>query len=101
MKIKETRPAEVIVEIICDGCGESCTKDKEKGSHEYGTLAARWGYYSKRDGEKYDFQLCEFCFFKVLAFLKEQRCPLEILKGSVLSFDRPTDPVWPDPNDES
>lgn len=96
MEIKEKRPAEVIVEVICDGCGQTTTKDRELGVHEYATLSADWGYYSNHDNERYRYQLCETCFFKVLAYLQEQRRPLDILKGSVLRFDRPTDPVWPE-----
>lgn len=99
MEIKETRPTEVVAEIICDGCGESCTQDREQGIHEYATLSADWGYYSDHDNERYRYQLCETCFFNLLAYLQEQRSPLDILKGSVLRFDRPTDPVWPDDED--
>lgn len=72
MEIKETRPTEVVVEVICDGCGESCTKDREQGVHEYATLAADWGYDSKHDGESYRYELCETCFYQVLAYLRER-----------------------------
>lgn len=94
MEIKETRAVEVVAEVICDGCGQTTTVDKENGVHEYATLSADWGYYSDHDNESYRYQLCETCFFKVLAYLHEQR-PLDILKGSV-RFDRPTEPAWPD-----
>lgn len=94
MKITETRSAEVVVEVICDGCGQTTTKDRENGIHEYARLSANWGYDSNHDNERYDYQLCETCFFKVLVYLQEQRRPLDILKGSVFLFDHPTDPVW-------
>ncbi len=125
MEISEIRPKEVVVEVICDCCGQSTTKDRELGVHEYATIAADWGYGSDHDGERYRYQLCETCFFGVLAYLRgearmlgvfdeghsarrmkqdrfdRQRdgSPLSRLNGSVTRFDRPTDPVWGDPED--
>lgn len=71
MEIKGTRPTTVVVEVICDGCGATTTRDTENGVHEFATLAADWGYDSSHDGEHYRYQLCEHCFFGVLAYLKE------------------------------
>ena len=34
---------------------------------------AHWGYGSKHDGERYELQLCEKCFFYDLATLKKER----------------------------
>ena len=34
---------------------------------------AHWGYGSKHDGERYELQLCEKCFFYALATLKKER----------------------------
>ena len=34
---------------------------------------AHWGYGSKHDGERYELQLCEKCFFYALATLKKGR----------------------------
>ena len=34
---------------------------------------AHWGYGSKHDGERYELQLCEKCFFYTLATLKKER----------------------------
>lgn len=76
MKITETRPIEAVVEVICDGCGQTTTRDRENGVHEYATLSADWGYYSNHDNESHRYQLCETCFFKVLAYLQQRR-PLE------------------------
>lgn len=112
MKIKEPRPVEVVVEVVCDCCSQSTTKDPENGVHEYATLSADWGHYSKHDNESYRYQLCETCFFEVISYLRERsrslgifddkpaNSPLDRLKGSVTWFDRPTEPVWPDLDDE-
>ena len=40
---------------------------------EFGTLSAHWGYGSKHDGERYELQLCEKCFFYALATLRKER----------------------------
>lgn len=95
MKIKATRPIETVVEVICDGCGQTTTVDKKHGIHEYATLSADWGYYSDHDDESYRYQLCEICFFQVLGYLQEQRRALNLLDGSVLRLDRPTERVRP------
>ena len=34
---------------------------------------AHWGYGSKHDGERYELQLCEKCFFYALATLRKER----------------------------
>ena len=34
---------------------------------------AHWGYGSKHDGERYELQLCEKCFFYALATLRKGR----------------------------
>ena len=36
-------------------------------------LSAHWGYGSKYDGERYELQLCEKCFFYALATLRKER----------------------------
>ncbi|RZG45322.1 hypothetical protein EXU28_11970 [Acinetobacter wuhouensis] len=36
-------------------------------------LLAHWGYGSRHDGEKYELQLCEKCFFYALETLKKKR----------------------------
>lgn len=96
MEIKESRSTPVVVEVICDVCGQTTTKDREHGIHEYATLSANWGYHSNRDDERYHYQLCETCFFKLLSFLQEQRRPLEAFKGTVLDFDQSANPARPE-----
>ncbi|MDY6468301.1 hypothetical protein SKM57_06840 [Acinetobacter faecalis] len=66
MDVKEIKSIEVITDVLCDICDQSTKL-------EFATLCANWGYYSKSDGERYKLQLCEKCFFNVLAILKNQR----------------------------
>ena len=60
---KKKKLEEVIVDILCDVCHQATAL-------EFGTLKAHWGYGSKHDGERYEVQLCETCFFYALTVLK-------------------------------
>ena len=63
MEVKAKKLEEVIVDILCDVCHQATAL-------EFGTLKAHWGYGSKHDGERYEVQLCETCFFYALTVLK-------------------------------
>lgn len=63
MEVKATQLKEVTVDVLCDICDQATTL-------EFGTLKAHWGYGSKHDGERYEVQLCETCFFYTLTTLK-------------------------------
>lgn len=61
-----------VSDIVCDVCGRSCLTDCSMGDPamaEYATLEAQWGYCSKRDGERYQCEMCEDCFERVSAFV--------------------------------
>lgn len=69
---KKTYSYDTIKDILCDCCGMSC---KAKTHHklkefEFATLNASWGYYSDSDGKVYRIELCEKCFYDVIAHLK-------------------------------
>lgn len=57
--------------VYCDICDKNCT-DINYGS-EYATVEALWGYASKRDGERFDIQLCENCFGDMLGWMRNKR----------------------------
>lgn len=57
--------------VYCDICSKNCSIDNF--DNEYATLEALWGYGSKRDGEKFDIQICENCFNDVLNWMKNKR----------------------------
>lgn len=65
MQIKEKVSKESLVDILCDICGESCTKEYNL---EVGHLEAFWGYGSKKDGESTLIELCEDCFDKMVEY---------------------------------
>jgi hypothetical protein len=71
MKIIGSVEVETVTDVVCDVCRCSTRRDAE--GHQFGTLRAQWGYGSAHDGERYEAHLCEECFFKTLAYLKQER----------------------------
>lgn len=71
MRIYKKVTKKVEDRIYCDLCGHNCTTDNF--SSEYATLEAVWGYSSKRDGEKFDIQICEKCFNDILVWMTNKR----------------------------
>lgn len=72
MKIMTKQEVDVVSDIRCDVCDESCSPVEGYGP-QFGTLNARWGYGAHHDGEEYELHLCEACFFQTLASIQEQR----------------------------
>lgn len=71
---------EIVTDILCDCCGESCmTQDhgETARSFEYMRLSACWGYDSNKDLEKWDAFLCEKCVDEKLPFIKFQKTELK------------------------
>jgi len=81
VEIKKKVEIEKVVGYICDVCGMSCDKGSpgspDEGCHEWATLSATWGYFSNKDQECHECNLCESCFDKVRGFIEET------LKGKV------------------
>jgi hypothetical protein len=72
MKVKTLKQVEVVTDVRCDVCGDS-TVLVEGYSPQFGLLKAAWGYGSQHDGEHYEVELCESCFFETLAHLRRNR----------------------------
>lgn len=71
MKIMGIKDVESVIDVRCDTCGASTLQ--ESNQPQYGALTASWGYGSRHDGEHYEVQLCETCFFSLLAEAKALR----------------------------
>jgi hypothetical protein len=71
MRTYKDKTIKVVDTIMCDACGKNCTDDY--GNHENATLEAVWGYWSTRDGQKFEVHLCSSCFDETLEFLKQKR----------------------------
>lgn len=68
MQKKEERliKTEVVTEIICDCCKKSIDPDKNDFIH----IEKEWGYFSHKDGEKQEVDLCENCWDKITETFK-------------------------------
>jgi len=71
VKITGRVEIEAITDVTCDVCGSSTRM--AAGSYQYGTLQAHWGYGSDHDGQRFEVNLCEHCFFQTLAYVKQER----------------------------
>lgn len=54
------------IEIICNCCGRRLAFADGIPSEEACSVAVRWGYFSKKDGEHHSFDLCEECYDKLI-----------------------------------
>ena len=75
-KVKKT--VEVVKDILCDSCGESC---KKGNSFEYMELQANWGFNSEKDLEQWTAQICEKCVdekFRFIIFDKKKIHPFNL-----------------------
>lgn len=62
------RVEKVVVDVLCDRCGGTCVRERfptEGGAEllqtEKATVRASWGYFSDKDLESWDADLCEGC----------------------------------------
>ena len=72
---EEIKTVTVVDDVTCDSCSKSCKVGGPNGDFEYMTISANWGFYSKKDLQKWTAHLCEECVDKRLAFVnfkKEQ-----------------------------
>jgi hypothetical protein len=76
---RQQREIEVITDVVCDRCGQSCVNwdvwpTSESGEDaatiaEYATFEVHWGYGSRHDGDHWLAQLCEACAEAVRGFI--------------------------------
>jgi hypothetical protein len=69
-KEQETQNIEVVKDILCNKCGNSC-KGLEPQSFEFALLSVHWGYGStNRDGEVHEAHLCQTCWEEIVKEFK-------------------------------
>ena len=71
MKITGRVETEVVIDVRCDVCTRSTRV--EAGGLQFASLKAKWGFGTKHDGERYEFHLCEACFFGTIAYFRQER----------------------------
>lgn len=67
--------------VVCNGCGRELKL--VNGVVQEGIFEGdvRWGYFSVRDGERHQFDLCEDCYAK---FIKGFAVPVTVLEQTEL-----------------
>lgn len=67
MRKYESGKPEELLEVVCNQCGRKLLV--ENGYLKEGCFSADnlFGYFSRRDGEKHHFDLCEDCYEKLAA----------------------------------
>lgn len=63
-KIKETKEVE---KIICNQCGKEIFVENGVPKEDVLSVQKRWGYFSGKDNEVHEFDLCEDCYDKWVA----------------------------------
>lgn len=53
-----------LTQVRCNGCGRELKLDKEIIREGYFTAEPRFGYFSRKDGTRHKFDLCEDCYDK-------------------------------------
>ena len=67
----EKQLRETLVDIVCDMCNKSCRAATDAfDDFEVGHISASWGYSSKHDGETVHLDLCEECFYSIMAHIE-------------------------------
>lgn len=70
-----------LIKMICNKCGREL--EAEQGFVKEGvcTVETDWGYFSGKDGEHHEFELCEACYD---AWVKSFRIPVRITERTEL-----------------
>lgn len=61
--------------IICNCCGKNMPAKDGMVREGYFSLSQQFGYFSSKDGEIHNFDLCEKCYDKIIS---EFQIPVEI-----------------------
>lgn len=77
MEVKAKKLEEVIVDILCDVCNQATAL-------EFGTLKAHWGYGSKHDGERYEFNFVRLVFYALTVLKTAKRIIICLMKPLIL-----------------
>lgn len=72
---KQQIEEDILIDILCDSCGKSCKVESSfsGGLYEFAQFIAGWGYGSRKDGDQWNFLLCEDCADRVYEFIKGEK----------------------------
>lgn len=63
-KMQETKEVE---KIICNKCGKEIVVKSGMTEEDVLSIQKRWGYFSNKDNEMHEFDLCEECYDQWIA----------------------------------
>ncbi len=70
-----TKVVQELEEVICNQCGKVIKSKNGMHQEEVCSVHKAWGYFSDKDMEVHDFDLCESCYDRLIAGFK---VPVEI-----------------------
>lgn len=56
-----------LVGMTCNKCGKNITVDKGIVGQGVFSISYGWGYFSKKDGENHNFDICEDCYDELIS----------------------------------
>lgn len=68
-------------EIYCNKCGKRIGTEEDLARGEMLHVEKVWGYFSKKDGERHTFDLCEECYDAIIA---DFEIPVAVSEENVL-----------------
>ncbi len=63
-KMQETKE---VVKIICNRCGKEIIVKNGIPEEDVLSVQKRWGYFSNKDNEAHEFELCEQCYDQIVS----------------------------------
>ncbi|MBQ5446861.1 MAG: hypothetical protein IIT48_09405 [Lachnospiraceae bacterium] len=60
--MREYTDQNILKSIKCNKCGKNIKFDNTLPEEDYISVSKNWGYFSSKDGEKHEFDLCEECY---------------------------------------
>lgn len=67
--------------VICNKCGRELAGSPELLKEGVCSVEVNWGYFSRKDGENHQFNLCEDCYDELV---KSFRIPIRIRERTEL-----------------
>ena len=63
----ENRMEKKVYEVYCNSCGKKIETTDSTKREDYISIKKEWGYFSNKDTEHHEFDLCEACYDRITA----------------------------------
>ena len=67
MEAMENRMEKKVYEVYCNSCGKKIETTDNTKREDYISIKKEWGYFSNKDTEHHEFDLCEACYDRITA----------------------------------